>query len=300
LSAQSKNGDAAIINDVGCSRDRFPTTSGLMIIASVTETQQRQRSAVSIIPVKRSSRTGSVPGNTLAGIAIFRELAPDVIAMLSQRCRWRRYGPGQTILQHRDEGRDVYFVVSGRVCAVYYSPSGREVHFNDLQAGEVFGELAAIDGQSRATDIVSATDTLIASMSADLFWDVLRRYEPVCAATLRRLTGMARAAVQRVVELSTLPVRSRLHAELLRLASSGASGSNRKIAVIDPAPTHAEIASRISTHREAVTRELNDLARANLIERRGTALIIRDTGALANMAQDALMEQPRVVKRRAA
>ena len=132
---------------------------------------------MSITPVKRSSRTGSVPGNTLAGIAIFRELPPDVIAMLSQRCRWRRYGPGQTILQHRDEGRDVYFVVSGRVCAVYYSPSGREVHFNDLQAGEVFGELATIDGKSRATDIVSATDALIASMSADLFWDVLRRHE---------------------------------------------------------------------------------------------------------------------------
>src|SRR5262249_9120861 len=157
---------------------------------------------------------------------------------------------------------------------------------------EVFGEFAAIDGKSRATDIVSVTDALIASMSADLFWDVLRRYEPVCAATLRRLTGIARAAVQRVVELSTLPVRSRVHSELLRLASNGAPGRNRAIAVIDPAPTHAEIASRISTHREAVTRELNSLARANLIEKRGTALIIRDTGALANMVQDALLEEP--------
>jgi CRP/FNR family transcriptional regulator, cyclic AMP receptor protein len=256
-------------------------------------------SGVSIMPEKRSSGAGSVPGETLAGIAIFRELTPEVIAMLSQRCRWRSYSPGQTILQAQDEGRDVYFIVRGRVCAVHYSASGREVHFNDLPAGEIFGEFAAIDGKSRATDIVSVTDALIAGMSADLFWEVLRQYEPVCAATLRRLTGIARTAVQRVVELSTLPVRSRVHAELLRLASNVAPGPNRTIAVIDPAPTHAEIASRISTHREAVTRELNRLARADLIEKRGTALVIRDAGALANLVQDAL-EEPRLTKRRAA
>ncbi len=247
-----------------------------------------------------SSRAGSIPGESLAGIAIFRELAPDVVAMLSQRCRWRRYGRCQTILQSHDEGRDVYFVVRGRVCAVYYSASGQEVRFSDITAGEIFGELAAIDGESRSTDIVSMTDALIAGMSADLFWEVLRQYEPVCTATLRRLTGIARAAVQRVVELSTLPVRSRVHSELLRLASTGAPRPNRTIAVIDPAPTHAEMASRIGTHREAVTRELNSLARANLIEKRRTALIIRDTGALANMVQDALLEEPRLTKRRAA
>jgi CRP-like cAMP-binding protein len=256
-------------------------------------------SGVSIIPEKRSSGAGSIPGETLAGIAIFRELAPEIIAMLSRRCRWRRYGPGETILQSQDEGRDVYFVVRGRVCAVYYSASGQEVHFNDLPAGEVFGEFAAIDGKSRATDIVSVTDTLIAVMSADLFWEVLRGYEPVCAAILRRLTGIARTAVQRVVEFSTLPVRSRVHSELLRLARYSAPGPHRTIAVIEPAPTHAEIASRISTHREAVTRELNSLARAGLIEKRGTALIIRDIAALANLVQDA-PEEPRLTRRRAA
>jgi CRP/FNR family transcriptional regulator, cyclic AMP receptor protein len=252
------------------------------------------------VPEKSSSGVGSAPGETLAGVAIFRELAPDVIEMLSRRCRWRRYGAGQTVLQSDDAGRDVYFVVRGRVCAVYYSAAGREVHFNDLPAGEVFGELAAIDGKARTTDIVSVTDALIAGMSADLFWDVLRRYETVCAAILRRLTGIARAAVERVVELSTLPVRSRVHAELLRLAGSGAPGPARSVVVIDPAPTHAEIASRISSHREAVTRELGSLVRARLIEKRGAALVIRDAGALASMVRNAMLEEPRLSRRSAA
>jgi CRP/FNR family transcriptional regulator, cyclic AMP receptor protein len=89
------------------------------------------------------------------------------------------------------------------------------------------------------------------------------------AATLRRLTRIIRSHQQRVVEFSTLPVRSRIHAELLRLARLSPPGPDRTSAVVSPAPTHAEIASRISTHREAVTRELNELARAKLVEKRG-------------------------------
>ena len=52
---------------------------------------------------------------------------------------------------------------------------------------------------------------------------------------------------------------------------------------LDPAPTHAEIASRVSTHREAVTRELNRLSKVGLITREGAALIVHDLDSLAAM-----------------
>jgi CRP/FNR family cyclic AMP-dependent transcriptional regulator len=64
----------------------------------------------------------------------------------------------------------------------------------------------------------------------------------------------------------------------------------RNFAVISPAPTHAEIASRISTHREAVTRELNDLVRGKLIEKRGNDLFIGDVAMLESMVEDAMDE----------
>jgi len=59
-----------------------------------------------------------------------------------------------------------------------------------------------------------------------------------------------------------------------------------KTARIFPAPTHAEIASRISTHREAVTRELNRLSRHGIIECRGHALLIKDVDRLAAMVHE--------------
>lgn len=220
---------------------------------------------------------------TLTGIGIFRELAPDVVVSLSRRCHWRRYTAGQTILQYQDEGRDVFFILDGRACAIYYSSSGREVRFSDIPAGELFGEFAALDNQPRAADVVALTDTLIAIMSAELFWEVLRRHETVWTAMLRRLTGILRMSQRRVLEFSTLPVRSRLHAELVRMARAVAPKG--VTAVISPAPKHAELASRISTHREAVTRELNELMRAKLIGKRGNALIIFDTATLETMVE---------------
>jgi CRP/FNR family cyclic AMP-dependent transcriptional regulator len=174
---------------------------------------------------------------------------------------------------------------------VYHSALGREVRLGDLAAGEMFGEIAAIDGEPRSADIVSVTDSVIASMSASLFWDVVYGYPPFCAAILRRLTRIARATTQRVVEFSTLPVRGRVLAELLRLARTSVPGLQHADAVIAPAPTHAEIASRISTHREAVTRVLNELERAKLIERRGCTLVIRDVAALASPLEETLGEQ---------
>jgi hypothetical protein len=69
-------------------------------------------------------------------------------------------------------------------------------------------------------------------------------------------------------------------------------GYERGFAVgeFSPAPKHAEIASRISTHREAVTRELNELARAKLIGKRGNDLIIYDTVMLESMVEASMEE----------
>ena len=100
---------------------------------------------------------------------------------------------------------------------------------------------------------------------------------------LDRLTKTIRALTTRVYEFSTLAVNNRIQAELLGLANLGPKeGKNARIV---PAPTHVEIASRVSTHREAVTRELNRLSRIGIIERRGGTLLVKDTDRLSEMVQ---------------
>ena len=217
----------------------------------------------------------------LAGMEIFREVPRDVVQMLSRQCQSRWYSADQTVLQSGDDSRDVFLIVCGSVCAIHHSLNGREVRYRDLRSGEIFGELAAIDGQARSADVVTVTDTLLTIMPETVFWDTLHNCQPFAAAVIRRLARLLRVTTERVTELSTLSVRNRIHAELLRLGRT--STEDRNTAVISPVPTHAEIASRISTHREAVTRELNDLARAGVLERQKGKLVICDRSVLVKM-----------------
>ena len=225
---------------------------------------------------------------SLGSIALFKDLPARDLDALAKRCQWRRYAASEQIVGHMDETTDIFFIVDGKVRAISYALSGKEVMFRDIGAGEMFGEFSAIDGQPRSANVVAIADSLIVSMSKIVFWEVLADYPIVAATILKQLTKQIRDLTERVFEFSTLAVRNRIQAELLRLARENAG--DKDSAVISPALTHAEIASRVSTHREAVTRELNNLARAGLIEQHGRVLIIRNIGQLARLVEEVLGE----------
>ena len=106
---------------------------------------------------------------------------------------------------------------------------------------------------------------------------------------LRRLSGSVRELTARLLELGASRVQGRVWAELVRLARS--SGLEGKGARIERAPTHNEIASRVGTSREEVTREFSRLARQGLLERQGRALILHDVAALEPLGADVSPEE---------
>ena len=225
---------------------------------------------------------------SLSGIELFEGLGGSDRDALARLCRWQRYAAHQYIVGHQDETNDVYFIVGGRVHVTIFSPSGKEVSFADLGAGKSFGEMAAIDGAPRSATVIALSDTVLASMSAEAFRRVLNDYPDVAAKMMQYLVGLVRRLSDRVVEFSVLAVRNRIHAELLRLARD--QGLDGDTAVITPVPTHSDIASRVSTHREAVTRELNALTRDGLIERRDGTLVIVNIARLAQLVETGLEE----------
>jgi CRP-like cAMP-binding protein len=230
----------------------------------------------------------SEPENTLSNIQFFEGLPARELDSLAEGCRWRRYAADQQIVGHQDDTKDVYFVVSGIVRVTVYSASGREVTFRDLGAGTSFGELSAIDGGARSANVIALSPSVLAIMPANAFLRMLRDHPKVAQRVMVYLVGLIRRLSDRVVEFSVLAVKNRIHAELLRLARD--RGLDGNTAVIVPGPTHAEIASRVSTHREAVTREFNALARDGLIERGRGGLVIRDVTRLARLVEKVLEE----------
>jgi CRP/FNR family transcriptional regulator, cyclic AMP receptor protein len=225
---------------------------------------------------------------TLKGIAIFVGLSANALARIQRRCSWRRYEQGEPIVNYLDPSDEVFFITSGEAHVTIYSHAGKVVSFGELGPGEVFGEYAAIDHGPRSTSVEARTSCLVASMPAPAFRAILETHPTVTLAVLTQLVKRTRTVTRRVYEFSTLHVDNRIQAEVLRLATL--AGCEGKGARIVPAPTHAEIASRVSTHREAVTRELNRLSRIGLVTRSGDALLVSDVEHLAQIVQDATGE----------
>ena len=216
---------------------------------------------------------------TLARIPLFRSLDGDAVRRLDARCTWRRAAAKGWVLDYGSGGTDLFFVLQGHV-RVSIAAAGREVILRDIRDGEFFGELAAIDQQPRSAGILAITDTLVARMTAGVFRQVVHEHPDVCDLLLQTLVAQVRMLANRANEQSNLGVRQRLYAELLRLARKPMGGGHP---VVSPPPTHAELAARVSSHREAITRELNALERGQLIERRRGAVVLLDAERLRGM-----------------
>ena len=141
---------------------------------------------------------------------------------------------------------------------------GKEVSFTTIKSGELFGEFSAIDGQPRSASIAATEDSLIAQMTSKDFRELVLTTPELGLRLVELLVAKSRRLSQRIFEYGTMPVRLRVQRELVRLYDSRDARTNGNL--IQPAPSHYEIATRIATHREAVSRELGHLVSENIIE----------------------------------
>jgi CRP-like cAMP-binding protein len=213
---------------------------------------------------------------------MFAELGAEDVAQLDALCRWRSVQAGDVVIEEYALDNDVFFVVSGHA-RVLRGTNGRDVILKDIQAGEYFGELSAIDGRPRSARIVAVTDSVVARMSAGDFRDAIHRRPSVCDHVLATLSARIRALNERFSEQIYLHVRERLCAELIRL--SRPAGKDR--IVVSPPPTHLEIALRIGARREAVTKLLNALEREGAISRSRGAIALVEPERLRRIAAQA-------------
>ncbi|MDW6020748.1 Crp/Fnr family transcriptional regulator [Mesorhizobium sp. BAC0120] len=214
--------------------------------------------------------------------AFLSRLGEADLAALAERWSARTYRQNELIIAHGDTGRDVFFLIEGRARVTLFSEDGREIAYRDVEPGDIFGELAGIDGKARSASIVALEQSRAARLPAAAFRDIVRTRPDFAWTLLEHLSAQLRRMTERVFEFSTLVVRQRLIHELLRRAEEHEQGGEE--VEICPAPTHFELAATISTHREAVSREMSTLAKRGLVAKRGNRLVLRDLAALEILA----------------
>lgn len=224
--------------------------------------------------------------NTLETIPFFAGLSAEALDKIATVARWGQVKNGQTIISHDDYHTDVCFAVKGRLQVQLFAPNGRLIILRDIVEGEHVGELAAMRDSARASTLVAKSDCLIASLTRTQFIDILREHPILMERLTRKLANWVCALNAQLFETVALNVRGRVLTYLWRQALQG-----RRTEVgllIQPAPTHEIIANQVGTHREAVTRTLNELSKDGILEKSRGVIHILEEEKLASMLDQLL------------
>ena len=107
--------------------------------------------------------------NALSKIKPWTSLSDDALTDISRGCRFVGYERGRQVIGYLEESVDVFFVVSGSVRVSIHSMLGKEISYREMGPGNMFGELAAIDGEQRSATVMAHTDAVLVAMPQAVF-----------------------------------------------------------------------------------------------------------------------------------
>jgi CRP/FNR family cyclic AMP-dependent transcriptional regulator len=180
---------------------------------------------------------------------------------LAEAARKQRYDKGALIIEEHDAGNSMYILLRGRVKVFSLDEDGREITYGIYGAGDYFGEMA-LDGGARSASVMTLEPSECAVVHLTELTACLQR-DPVFAMTLiKRIIARARAATAAARSMALDSAYERL----ARLFAEMADGKLGIEPVRLPDISHQELASRIGTSREMVSRLLKDLEKGGYVE----------------------------------
>ena len=203
----------------------------------------------------------------LKPIEAFSTLSDSELAQVASAARYHSMPAQQEIIGHMDLSASVYFVVAGTVRINILAASGRQITYQLLSAGQMFGELAAIDGLPRSAAVIAETECALIELPQKQFISLVGSNSDFALAIMNRVAALSRWLTARLFEYHAYNVKGRVIAELVRLTGDG----NSQVKVSD-----RDMASRVGTTRENVTRIVGELKNLNIVERSASGLTVLD------------------------
>ena len=207
----------------------------------------------------------------LATHPFFQGLTPAVIDQLAAHAITRTVGAGTSIYAKGDPGNSLFAVVSGNVRVSVPSLDGKDTIFNLLGEGDVFGEIALLDGRPRSADVTAATDCELLSISRREFLPLMQSHFEIALKLIELLCARVRKTSEQVEDISSLDLPARLAKILLRLAENAeVSPQGRRIAM-----TQREIGQIIGMSRESTNKQLRSWEERTWVRlERGSIVVI--------------------------
>jgi CRP/FNR family transcriptional regulator len=217
--------------------------------------------------------------DTLRRVPLFNELSETELTSIAERVSVSRYEAGQIVFCEGDKGGDLLIVKEGSVRILKTAASGRHQLIAIERPGSSLGEVSAFDGGPYSTTAVTISQTVLLRLNGEHFRNLCLAHPNVSLKVIRVLGHRLRHSRRLIEQLSFATVRDRLIAHLLGLAEERGIRSNEGIQ-IDLLENNEELAARLGTVRELVSRNLGRLHGEGLIIMRRRAVTIPDDAAL--------------------
>ncbi len=212
---------------------------------------------------------------------IFCDLDPEA---LDQLCRYAKHSSlkrGATIVSKGDPGNSLIAVVSGTVKISISSPDGRSAILNLIGPGEIFGEVAVLDGLARTADATANTNCEIYVIDRRDFLPFVRSQPALAMKFIELLCTRLRWTSDQVEEVILQDLPGRLASALLRLTEKHKlAQGGRTIAI-----TQQEISEMVGMTRESINKQLRAWATRNLVRLEHGAIVVLNAGMLRELAE---------------
>jgi CRP-like cAMP-binding protein len=228
-------------------------------------------------------RKRAAPGtvDVLRRVPYFASLPIIELSRLAARCSTRSLDARDVLFEEGQPCRGLFIIVHGLIEIRQVSLRGREQVFHTEGPGATLGEAPLFDGGGYIASAVALMPTRVLFLARAELLGLCRRRPVVALAILRAMARRVRHFANLVSDLTFLPVTERLARHLVApLAEPVKPGLSLDIAL-----THAQLAARLGTVRELVTRAFSELERTGVISRNGSRIVIRDPARLATLAR---------------
>ncbi|MGA2289508.1 MAG: Crp/Fnr family transcriptional regulator [Bradyrhizobium sp.] len=230
-----------------------------MVVTSVPQEQKA---------VPRSAASSLVA--VLRKHSMFCGLDPEA---LDQLCRYARHSTlkrGATIFSKGDPGNSLIAVISGTVKISISSADGRSAILNLIGAGEIFGEVALLDGLARTTDAIASTNCEIFVIDRREFIPFVRSQPALAMKLIELLCTRVRWTSNQVEEVILQNLPGRLASALIRLTDKyKLAPGGRSIAI-----TQQEISEMVGMTRESINKQLRAWAARNWVRLEHGAIVV--------------------------
>ena len=207
---------------------------------------------------------------------MFRDLAPEA---LDQLCRYAKHivlKRGATIFAKDDPGNSLYAVISGTVKISNSSPDGRKAFLNLIWPGELFGEMAVLDGKPRSATATANTNCEIFVIDRRNFLPFVRSQPTLAMKLVEVLCTRIRLTSDRVEQLILQDLPGRLASALLGLTEKRKLDAERSTIAI----TQQEISEMVGVCRESINKQLRTWALRKWVRLEHGAIVVLDAAAL--------------------